>query len=313
MSDDLGRALAGRRVLATPLLREPNTAHPTARPEVTPRLSCRQRPAPPAVDRALLTLLSVAAVAGGLLLAHDSGSTPKRGGRAACRGADASAARRMSSDAGRPWAGETADASTENVDTVLSSDPAVRHPARQEHRGQPGLQLRARFCEDSPSIIGMTRQQAASRPCSGRPEIDRRLVVTPGKTVGTVSGTPPVNSTILTTLAGNGAARGPPDHGRVRGGQPQRGSRRESADAPICRCTVLEAGPTVPDGQVLSQSSGNPAESRNRHHHRHQQEGGPHTVTQAHQDEGAKAGSVKDRRPDQIQRLSPGGRGPRSG
>jgi len=76
MGDDLGRVLSGRHVLATPLLREAPSPHPATRAR-------RQRPTRSRRPRtggrrllivALLTILSATAVAGGLLLARDSGS-----------------------------------------------------------------------------------------------------------------------------------------------------------------------------------------------------------------------------------------------
>jgi serine/threonine-protein kinase len=118
--DDLGRILTGRRVLATPLLREP-----VSRPPATARRRPRDRRR---ARRALLlvgalVLLAAGAVVGGLLLARSSHSD-EQPVVPPVRGLSLQAAEKLITENGLRWKAVPVKNSAA-VDTVLGSDPVV--------------------------------------------------------------------------------------------------------------------------------------------------------------------------------------------
>jgi beta-lactam-binding protein with PASTA domain/predicted Ser/Thr protein kinase len=203
MGDDLGRVLSGRRVLATPLLREAPT--PQSAPRVRSPRPGRGRRQKQSGRRvlvvALLTLLSAAAVAGGLLLARDSGSGPSKIAVPTLQGLSRSDAQRLLSSSGLELGRETARSSDENVDTVLSSDPAAGIKTAKDTRVNLVYSSGPASPEIPGKILGMTLQEAKATLLSAGLTTNVTYVVTPGKTIGTVSGSsPPVGTKILTTL-----------------------------------------------------------------------------------------------------------------
>jgi hypothetical protein len=203
MGDDLGRVLSGRRALATPLLRE--APSPQSAPRVRSPRRGRGRWQKQSGRRvlvvALLTLLSAAAVAGGLLLARDSGSGARKIAVPTLQGLSRSDAQRLLSSSGLELGHETARASDENVDTVLSSDPAAGIKTDKNTRVNLVYSSGPAAPQIPGQIIGMTLQEAQAT--LGREDLKTNVtyVVTPGKTIGTVSGSnPPVGTSILTTL-----------------------------------------------------------------------------------------------------------------
>jgi beta-lactam-binding protein with PASTA domain/tRNA A-37 threonylcarbamoyl transferase component Bud32 len=260
MSDDLGRALGGRRVLATPLLRQPTPAHTSARPRgKRPERPREHRPgARRLLIVALLTLLSVGAVAGGLLLAYDGGSGDKKVAAPIVVGLTRIEARRAILNAGLALGEETARISNENVDVVLSSEP----PAGLQLAKDTKINLVYSSGPASPrvpaDILGLTQQQAEARLKALGLTFTVTLVVTPGKTVGTVSGSsPPVNTMILTTLPVTLLVEGPTTivPSLVSSNVGYAIDQLKRADLQFqTQEQLMPAGSTVADGQVLSQS-----------------------------------------------------------
>ncbi len=121
MSDDLGRLLSGRRVLATPLLREPaqRPAPPPRRHRERQRLSRRT-----ILLSAVLLLLAVGAVIGGLLLARSPNTSNARVQVPPVQGLNLAAAERTIRANGLAIGKTTARRDPAKPNTVLSIDPA---------------------------------------------------------------------------------------------------------------------------------------------------------------------------------------------
>jgi beta-lactam-binding protein with PASTA domain/tRNA A-37 threonylcarbamoyl transferase component Bud32 len=260
MSDDLGRALGGRRVLATPLLRQPTPAHTSGRPRG--KRPERPRESRPGARRllivALLTLLSVAAVAGGLLLAFDGGSGDKKVAAPIVVGLTRIEARRAILNAGLALGVETARTSNENVDIVLSSEPPAGLKLAKDTKINLVYSSGPAAPEVPADILGMTQQQAEARLKGVGLTFTVTLVVTPGKTVGTVSGSsPPVNTMILTTLPVTLLVEGPttvvPSLVSLNVGNAIDQLKRADLQFQT-QDQLIPADSTVADGQVLSQS-----------------------------------------------------------
>jgi serine/threonine-protein kinase len=202
MGDDLGRVLSGRRVLATPLLREaPSQPAPRKRGPVPARSRRRKQSGRRVLVVALLTLLSAAAVAGGLLLARDSGSGPLKIAVPTLQGLSRGDAQRLIASSGLVLGHETARTSNENTDTVLLSDPAAGIKITKGTRVNLVYSSGPASPQIPAQIIGMTLQEATATLLSAGLQTKITYVVTPGKTIGTVSGSsPPVGTRILTTL-----------------------------------------------------------------------------------------------------------------
>ncbi len=198
MSDDLGRILAGRHVLATPLLREP-----APRPAPPPRRQRKDRPRPSRrriLLVALLTLLAAAAVTGGLLLAQDSGTSDSQVAVPPLQRVTLTDAKRLIEDNGLEVGKLTGKASPLPVYTVLSSDPAVGTKVKK------GTAIALTFSAGPNSvqipfdILGKTAQAAQAELTQLGFQSTIILVVTPGKPIGTVSDTSPLPGTsVLTT------------------------------------------------------------------------------------------------------------------
>jgi beta-lactam-binding protein with PASTA domain/predicted Ser/Thr protein kinase len=193
MSDDMGRALAGRRVLATPLLRE------SPAPPVAKRAS-RQRPARarrsrPSAGRlllvALLTLLSAAAVTGGFLLARDNRGGPTKVALPPLEGLTRVEAKRLITANNLLVGKETAKASNENADIVLSSNPVAGTELLADTRVNLVYSSGPATTKIPPEIIGMQQAQAEATLRALGLQTTVTLVVNPGKTIGTVSGSSP--------------------------------------------------------------------------------------------------------------------------
>jgi serine/threonine-protein kinase len=119
MSDDLGRLASGRRVLATPLLREP--APRVSRPPAAHQQSRRR--ARRLLVLSLLGLLAVGAIVGGLLLARDQNSSGSKVAVPPVQGMSLAAAQKLIQQSGLAIGQETAQESTLARGIVLSSDP----------------------------------------------------------------------------------------------------------------------------------------------------------------------------------------------
>ncbi len=198
MSDDLGRILAGRHVLATPLLREP-----APRPAPPPR---RQRPDRPRPSRrrillvALLTLLAAAAVTGGLLLAQDSKTGSSEVAVPPLQRVTLTDAKRLIEDNGLEVGKLTGKASPLPVYTVLSSDPSVGTKVKKGTAVALTFSAGPNSVQIPINIIGKTAQAAQAELTQLGFQSTISLVVTPGKPIGTVSDTSPLPGTsVLTT------------------------------------------------------------------------------------------------------------------
>ena len=252
MSDDLGRIFAGRRVLATPLLREP-----AARPAPPPR---RPRPdrARPSRRRvlliSLLSLLAVAAVALGLLLARSPTKADVLVAVPPVEGMSLSAAKHVIEQNGLAVGKQTAKTSTAKIDTVLSSDPPVgtklnkNAPVALTYSSGPG----------SAAIPPVTGQPVAAAEKTLRDlgfTTATTEVADPTKPPGTVSATQPAAGTladiqtVLVTLSVvNNQTSVPPVIGLD---QAVAEGQLSAADLQF---TVVQSDSTNPNGQVLDQS-----------------------------------------------------------
>jgi serine/threonine protein kinase len=260
MSDDLGRVLAGRRVLATPLLRE------ISAPQAATRAR-RQRTARPRRERpsgrrllivALLTLLSVAAVAGGLLLARDSGTHSKKVAIPVLSGLSRPEAKRLITNSGLIVGKETGRTNNKPIDTVLSSDPVAGLEVAKDTRVNLVYSLGPASPVIPAQIIGMTQDQAEATLRSFGLTSTVTLIVTPGKTIGTVTGSsPPINTKILTTLPVTLLVEGPttivPSVVSLNVNAAINQLHQVDLGFQVQE-QLLPASSTVADGQVLSQS-----------------------------------------------------------
>jgi serine/threonine protein kinase len=257
MGDDMGRALAGRRVLATPLLRESPAPQVTKRP--TRQRPPRARRARPSAGRlllvALLTLLSAGAITGGFLLARDNGGGPTKVAVPTLQGLTRAEAKRLLTASNLVVGTEKSLASTENADTVLSSTPAAGTEQLENTRINLVYSSGPGKLPIPPSIIGMTQDNAERTLHKLGLQTSVSFVVTPDKPVGTVSGSSPAPNV---TIVANGlvtlqveAAKTP---------VPQLVGLTESDAfyqlqlADLAPPSVTLAISNVPNGQVLSQS-----------------------------------------------------------
>jgi serine/threonine protein kinase len=197
MSDDLGRLLTGRRVLATPLLREP-----TPRPAPAPRRRHRERQ-PPSRGRILLLLLllllAAGAVAGGLLLARSPSSTNAKVQVPPVQGTSLATAERTIRQSGLTLGKTTPQRDPAARNTVLSSDPAPGTSLARNsavaliYSSGPGTVL-------IPQVIGTKAANAAKLLQSMGINTRFAEVQAPLEPIGTVSGTsPPPNTNVEIT------------------------------------------------------------------------------------------------------------------
>jgi serine/threonine-protein kinase len=207
MTDDLGRLLTGRRVLATPLLREP-----AARP-VPPR----RRPRPEALHRrrmsrrrvllaVVLLVLGAAAVIGGLLLARGPSNSNAKIQVPPVQGLTLANAERMIRQSGLTVGKTTAVRDPAKINTVLSSDPAQGTQLTRKagvalsYSSGPGTVV-------IPPVSGSKAADAAKLLQNLGFNTRFLPVLAPQQPVGTVSGTSPaqgqhveVTSAVVVTI-----------------------------------------------------------------------------------------------------------------
>ncbi len=191
MSDDLSRILAGRRVLATPLLREPSAAR------LTPAGQGPRRRW--AILVALIAMLAAAAVAAGLLLSRDGASAVATVPVPGLAGKTLTAAEGQLRALGLAVGKTTGKISTRPVNTVLSSDPGPgtklpkNSPVALTYSTGPGAAA-------IPNVIGQS-QAAAERTLRA---LGFTTVTTPiddpTKKAGTVTATAPPVGTVVDVL-----------------------------------------------------------------------------------------------------------------
>ncbi len=193
MTDDLGRLLTGRRVLATPLLREP-----APRPAPPPRRVRPERPARRRVSRGrvllalVLLLLAAGAVTGGLLLARSPNSADATVQVPPLQGMTLTTAERTIREAGLAVGKTTGRQDPAKPNTVLSSDPA---PGTKLHRkAAVGLTYSSGpgAVRIPTTVIGETAAEAAKVLQNLGFNTRFASVQAPTLPVGTVSGTSPI-------------------------------------------------------------------------------------------------------------------------
>ncbi len=188
MSDDLGRLLSGRRVLATPLLREP-----AQRPAPPPRRRHRERR--PVSRRTVLLsivllLLAAGAVIGGLLLARNHSSTDAKVQVPPVQGMTLQNAERTLRQSGLLVGKTTGQRDPAKPNTVLSSDPAPgtkldqRTAVALTYSSGPGTVV-------IPQVIGAKAADAAKLLQGLGVNTRFQSVQAPLEPVSTVNGTSP--------------------------------------------------------------------------------------------------------------------------
>jgi serine/threonine-protein kinase len=193
MTDDLGRLLTGRRVLATPLLREP-TPRPAPPPRrVRPERAPRQRLTR---GRVLLTLvlllLAAGAVTGGLLLARSPNSANAKVQVPPVQGLTLTTAERTIRQNGLAVGKTIARRDPAKPNTVLSSDPAPGTKLDREaavgltYSSGPGTVV------IPTSIVGQKAEDAAKLLQGLGFHTRFASVQAPLQPVGSVSGTSPI-------------------------------------------------------------------------------------------------------------------------
>ena len=194
LSDDLGRILAGRHVLATPLLREerPRVA-PTPR-KARPRQSRRRL-----LLICLLTLLAAAAVAGGLLLSRDHSGASKDVAVPPLQRVTLTEAKRLLESSDLRVGVLTGKNSPLPQLTVLSSTPTVGTKVAKNTKIAITFSTGPSSAQIPFDVIGKTQQAAEQELNKAGFQTTVQLVVTPDKPVGTVSGTSPQPGSIVFT------------------------------------------------------------------------------------------------------------------
>jgi serine/threonine-protein kinase len=193
MTDDLGRLLTGRRVLATPLLREtaPRPAPPPrrVRPERHPRRRLTRGRVLLAV---VLLLLAAGAVTGGLLLARSPNSTDAKVQVPPVQGMTLTTAEHTIRALGLAVGKTTAQRDPAKPNTVLSSNPAPG--TKLDRKAAVGLTYSSGpgTVKIPPKVIGETGAEAAKLLQSLGVNTRFALVQSPQQAVGTVSGTSPI-------------------------------------------------------------------------------------------------------------------------
>ncbi len=192
MTDDLGRLLTGRRVLATPLLREP-----APRPAPPPRRARPERPRRrPSRGRIVLglvlLLLAAGAVTGGLLLARSPSAADAMVQVPPVQGLTLANAERAIRQTGLAVGKTVARKDPAKPNTVLSSDPAPGTKLARKaavgltYSSGPGTVV------IPPFIIGEKAADAAKLLQSLGFNTRFASVQAPMQPVGTVSGTSPI-------------------------------------------------------------------------------------------------------------------------
>ena len=195
MSDDLGRILVGRHVLATPLLREERPRAAPAPRKSRPRQSRRRL-----LVVGLLTLLAAAAVAGGLLLARDHAGSSKDVAVPPLQRVTLTEAKRLLESSDLRVGVLTGKNSPLPQLTVLSSTPTVGTKVPRNTKIAMTFSTGPKSAQIPFDIIGKTQQAAEQELSAAGFQTKVQLVVTRDKAVGTVSSTSPqVGSIVVTT------------------------------------------------------------------------------------------------------------------
>jgi serine/threonine protein kinase len=253
MSDDLGRLLSGRRVLATPLLREPapRPAPPPRRHREHRRLSRRT-----VLLSVILLLLAAGAVIGGLLLARNPNTTDARVQVPPVQGLNLSAAERTIRDDGLAIGKTTARRDPAKPNTVLSIDPAPGTKLAKKSRvsltysSGPGTVV-------IPAVAGSKAADAA-KVLQGLGFTTRFAAVqAPLNPIGTVNGTSPNQGTpvevtpeVIVTIYVVNNQTTVPDMSNLSASVAA--SQLTAAD--LQANVVQQDSQTVPDGVVFEQS-----------------------------------------------------------
>ncbi len=259
MTDDLGRLLSGRRVLATPLLREP-----APRPAPPPRRQRPKRPPRRPLSRGrvalgvLLVLLAAGAVTGGLFLARSPASPANTMVEVPpVQGLTLPAAERTIRQTGLVVGKTTARRDPAKPNIVLSSDPAPGTKLDRESAVQltyslgPGTVV-------IPQVIGAKAADAAKTLQGLGFNTRFAAVQAPLEPVGTVSDTSPrpgatveVTPEVVVTINVVNNETSVPDLNRVTLAVAQ--SLLGAAD--LQANIVQQDSKTVPDGVVLAQNT----------------------------------------------------------
>jgi eukaryotic-like serine/threonine-protein kinase len=192
MTDDLGRILSGRRVLATPLLRDPSQRPAPPPRRVRPERPRRRLTRGQVLLALVLLLLAAGAVTGGLLLARSHDSTEAQVQVPPVQGLTLTAAERTIRQTGLVVGKTTARRDPAKPNTVLSSDPAPG--TKLDRKGAVGLTY-----SSGPGavviptfIVGEKAADAAKLLQSLGFNTRFAAVQSPLQPVGTVSGTSPI-------------------------------------------------------------------------------------------------------------------------
>ncbi len=258
MADDLSRLLSGRRVLATPLLREP-----TPRPAPPSRRQRPKRPPRQPLSRrrvalgVLLVLLAAAAVTGGLSLARSPSPANIMVEVPPVKGLTLPAAERTIRETGLVVGKTTARPDPAKPNTVLSSDPA---PGTKLDRDS-AVQLTYSLGPGTvviPQVIGAKAADAAKTLQALGFNTRFAAVQAPLEPVGTVSDTSPrpgatveVTPEVVVTIDVVNNETSVPDLNRATLAVAQ--SRLGAADLRVN--VVQQDSKTVPDGVVLAQNT----------------------------------------------------------
>jgi serine/threonine-protein kinase len=248
--DDLGRILTGRRVLATPLLREPASRPPTAARR-RPRVAGRSRRALLLVG--LLVLLAAGAVGGGLLLARNSRSDD-RPVVPPVRGLMLDAAKKLLIENGLEVKARPVKNSNP-VDTVLGSDPVVGTRVAKNsvvsltYSSGPGVQ------PIPPDLVGLAPADAEQQLRTKGFRFTQRSVQALNVRPGRVASTSPLGGAIVDPQTVTVVLNVANDQTTVPDvvGQDVTVAQNQLASADL-QVQTLQTDSTGPDGQVIAQS-----------------------------------------------------------
>jgi eukaryotic-like serine/threonine-protein kinase len=262
MTDDLGRLLTGRRVLATPLLREqaPRPAPPPrrVRPERPPRPPHRRLSRGGVLLALVLLLLAAGAVTGGLLLARSPSSANAQVQVPPVQGLTLASAERTIRQTGLVVGKTTARRDPAKANTVLSSDPAPG--TKLDRKAAVGLTYSSGpgTIVIPPGVIGENAADAAKLLQGLGFNTRFAAVQAPLQPVGTVSGTSPlpgatveVTPEVVVTIDVVNNETTVPNLNGVTAGVAQ----NLLTAAALQTNVVQQDSKTVPDGLVFAQSA----------------------------------------------------------
>ena len=259
MTHDLSRLLTGRRVLATPLLREPAPRPAPPPRRVRPERPPRRRLARGRVLVALvLLLLAAGAVTGGLLLARSPSSGDAQVQVPPVQGLTLTAAERTIRQTGLVVGKTTARRDPAKPNTVLSSDPAPG--TKLDRKAAVGLTYSSGpgTVVIPPQVIGQQAADVAKLLQSLGFNTRFAAVQAPLEPVGTVSGTSPipgatveVTPEVVVTIDVVNNQTTVPDLNNVTAA----GAQSLLTAAGLQTSIVQQDSKTVPDGLVIAQSA----------------------------------------------------------